>query len=134
MKELSRVRPLMYASGITSIDSFSLEFKRRIPAQHIVKGVDNGLRYGSTLSCRSPGRNPSRSPASTAGLVSMIFWTSLFFEGIYRHCYCYISLARPCRSDAEHYIVLAYGLNIFFLSECLGLERFSFMSKTYYIF
>ena len=34
-----------------------------------------GRRYGSTFCCRSPGRNPSFSPASTAGRVRIILFT-----------------------------------------------------------
>ena len=37
--------------------------------------VDRGRRYGSTLFCRSPGRKPRRSPASTAGRVRIIRFT-----------------------------------------------------------
>ena len=37
---------------------------------------NSGRRYGSTLAIRSPGRNPRRSPASTAGRVRMIRLTS----------------------------------------------------------
>ena len=37
---------------------------------------NSGRRYGSTLAIRSPGRKPSRSPASTAGRVRMIRLTS----------------------------------------------------------
>ena len=32
----------------------------------------NGRRYGSILAARSPGKNPKRSPASTAGRVRII--------------------------------------------------------------
>ena len=42
----------------------------------------SGRRYGSTFCVRSPGRNPSFSPASTAGRVRMIRSTSLFFSAI----------------------------------------------------
>ena len=37
---------------------------------------NSGRRYGSIFAIRSPGRNPSRSPASTAGRVRMIRLTS----------------------------------------------------------
>ena len=37
---------------------------------------NSGRRYGSTFAIRSPGRKPSRSPASTAGRVRMIRLTS----------------------------------------------------------
>ena len=32
-----------------------------------------GFKYGSTFCCKSPGKNPKFSPASTAGLVKIIF-------------------------------------------------------------
>jgi len=41
----------------------------------------SGRRYGSTFDCRSPGRKPSFSPASTAGRVRMIRLTSLAMRG-----------------------------------------------------
>ena len=37
----------------------------------------NGRKYGSILAIRSPGRKPSRSPASTAGRVKMMRCTCL---------------------------------------------------------
>src|SRR6266481_9385989 len=37
----------------------------------------NGRKYGSTFSCRSPGRNPRFSPASTAGRARMMRRTRL---------------------------------------------------------
>ena len=36
--------------------------------------------YGSNLSFMSPGKNPRLSPASTAGLVKIIFLTILSFK------------------------------------------------------
>ena len=44
------------------------------------KASYNGCRYGSILSFMSPGRNPSFSPASTAGRLRMIFLISLFLR------------------------------------------------------
>ena len=40
------------------------------------------LKYGSTLLCRSPGKKPSFSPASIAGLVKMIRLTSSFLNAV----------------------------------------------------
>ena len=39
----------------------------------VYKASYKGLKYGSILLCRSPGRNPSFSPASIAGLVDMYY-------------------------------------------------------------
>ena len=79
---LSRVRPLIYAKGAiwivpSSINSCSLFAGIISPSASY-----RGCRYGSSLSLRSPGRNPSLSPASTAGLVSMILLISLFFNAL----------------------------------------------------
>ena len=41
-----------------------------------------GLRYGSTLSFKSPGKKPKLSPASTAGLVSIILLISSLLKAI----------------------------------------------------
>ena len=43
-----------------------------------IRDRKRGLKYGSTFCCKSPGRNPKLSPASTAGLVRTIF--SIFFS------------------------------------------------------
>ena len=73
-----RVRPRMYARGATSITPRSLSaWKFSLPRKSYSASY-SGLRYGSTLFCRSPGKNPSFSPASTAGRVRIIFSTSLF--------------------------------------------------------
>src|SRR5690554_4529329 len=39
-----------------------------------------GIKYGSTFSFKSPGKNPKDSPASTAGLVKTSFLTNPFFS------------------------------------------------------
>ena len=44
------------------------------------KASYKGRRYGSTFVCKSPGRKPSFSPASTAGRVRMIFSTCLLLN------------------------------------------------------
>ena len=79
---LSSVRPLIYASGATSIRPFSI-LALKLSAPIIWKSASyRGLRYGSTLLCKSPGRNPSFSPASIAGLVRIILLTSLFLNAL----------------------------------------------------
>ena len=64
------VLPRMNASGMTSIRS--LVMKRRICSYSIMscRASNSGRRYGLTFACMSPGRNPSFSPASTAGRTS----------------------------------------------------------------
>jgi len=52
-----------------------------------------GRRYGSTLSFISPGKKPRLSPASTAGLHSIIFLTSLFFKAFTAKSYCGVGLS-----------------------------------------
>ena len=47
-----------------------------VGVEHVVEGVEERRRYGSTFASMSPGRKPSRSPASTAGRVRMMRATS----------------------------------------------------------
>ena len=71
---LSNVLPRIYARGILAL---------KLSAPIIWKSASyRGLRYGSTLLCKSPGRNPSFSPASIAGLVRIILLTSLFLNAL----------------------------------------------------
>ena len=76
MNESFSVRPRMNASGATSIIPFSMWDASRSASSMSCSASNSGRRYGSTLACRSPGRKPSRSPASTAGRVRMIRATS----------------------------------------------------------
>ena len=77
---LSRVRPLMYARGAIWIVPSSMNPWSFLAGIMSSRASYSGWRYGSSLSLRSPGRNPSLSPASTAGLVRMILFTSLFLR------------------------------------------------------
>ena len=53
-----------------------VEIPLEVAAPSISKSASyRGRRYGSTLLCRSPGRKPRRSPASTAGRVRMMRFT-----------------------------------------------------------
>ena len=63
----ARVRPRMNASGATSISPVPIRRVTWSPGIMSPSASYNGRRYGSTFSLRSPGRKPSRSPASTAG-------------------------------------------------------------------
>ena len=76
INESSRVRPRIYASGATSIHPRSCCLLKVSGPSISNSASYSGLRYGSTLFCRSPGKNPSFSPASTAGRVRIIFSTS----------------------------------------------------------
>ena len=76
MKLSLSVRPRMNASGATSITPRSRCWDTRSGSSMSWSASNSGRRYGSTLAIRSPGRNPRRSPASTAGRVRMIRLTS----------------------------------------------------------
>ena len=76
MKLSFSVRPRMNASGATSITPRSRCWVTRSGSSMSCRASNSGRRYGSTLAIRSPGRKPSRSPASTAGRVRMIRLTS----------------------------------------------------------
>ena len=80
--ELSKVLPLINAKGATSIIPLSInEFVLSIP-KILCKESNRGLKYGSTFCCKSPGRNPKLSPASTAGLVKTIFSIFISFYSL----------------------------------------------------
>ena len=70
------VRPRMKASGATSITPFSRWAATFSASIMSCSASNSGRRYGSTFAIRSPGRKPSRSPASTAGRVRMMRLTS----------------------------------------------------------
>ena len=76
------VRPRIKASGAIWITLFSIYSLSFAPGIISCKASYNGCRYGSSLSFISPGRNPSFSPASTAGRLRMIFLISLFFRAL----------------------------------------------------
>src|SRR6266540_2597136 len=76
MNESLRVRPRMNASGATSTIPLSRYAWIRSASSMSYSASNSGLRYGSTFASMSPGRKPSRSPASTAGRVRMIRVTS----------------------------------------------------------
>ena len=56
-----------------SINEFVLSYPKIL-----CRESNKGRKYGSTFCCKSPGKNPKFSPASTAGLVKTIF--SIFFS------------------------------------------------------
>jgi len=66
----SSVRPRMNASGATSITPRWISAMARGAGSMSCIASYSGRRYGSIFSVRSPGKNPSFSPASTAGRVS----------------------------------------------------------------
>src|SRR5438105_5678000 len=76
MKLSFSVRPRMNASGATSIVPRSIRLFALSGSSMSYSASKSGRRYGSTFAIRSPGRNPSRSPASTAGRVRMMRATS----------------------------------------------------------
>src|SRR5213594_2677658 len=67
----------MYASGAISMERLSIAFCTRSRGIMSSSASYSGRRYGSTFSCRSPGRNPRFSPASTAGRASTMRRTRL---------------------------------------------------------
>ncbi len=64
------VRPRMNASGITSITSLTMNRFTCSKSIMSCSASNSGRKYGFTFACKSPGKNPSRSPASTAGRAS----------------------------------------------------------------
>ena len=71
-----RVRPRMKANGTTSMTPRSDSRVNRSGPSISYRASYSGRRYGSTLAAMSPGRNPRRSPASTAGRVSTMRCTA----------------------------------------------------------
>ena len=71
-----RVRPRIYASGATSIVPASMSLGIVSGSSMSCSASYRGRKYGSILSFRVPGRNPRRSPASTAGRVRIMRFTS----------------------------------------------------------
>ena len=76
MNESLSVRPRINASGATSIWPRSRYSCARSASSMSCIASKSGRRYGSTFAATSPGRNPSFSPASTAGRVRMMRPTS----------------------------------------------------------
>ena len=70
MKESLSERPRMNASGATSMTWRSMLRATRSKPIISYSASYIGRRYGSTFCAMSPGRKPSRSPASTAGRTS----------------------------------------------------------------
>ncbi len=68
----------------------------------------------------SPGRNPSRSPASTAGRVRMMRSASRRLEGLDRERDSQVRLARAGRTDAEGHDVAGDGVGVALLAGGLG--------------
>ena len=96
---IASVRPRMKASGAISISPFSM---RSSPAlgQHVVQRVVERAQIGiDLLACRSPGRKPSRSPASTAGRDRMMRSTRPLLEHRHRRGDGEIGLAGPGRAE-----------------------------------
>lgn len=81
------------------------------------------LNTGSTLLCKSPGKNPNFSPASIAGRVRMILPTSSFLNAVIAIAIARISFTGSCRTHAKHDHFLAYRIHICFLSKCLWFDR-----------
>ena len=71
---------LINAKKTTSIIPLSINELVLSKPKILCKESNSGLKYGSTFCCKSPGRNPRLSPASTAGLVKTIL--SIFSRSI----------------------------------------------------
>ena len=63
----------MKARGTISIIPLSIRELVFSGPKILLSESKRGLKYGSTFCCKSPGKNPKFSPASTAGLVKIIF-------------------------------------------------------------
>ena len=77
-KEFFSVLPLINAKGAISISPISIILCIFSKSNKSYKESYKGLKYGSTFSFISPGKKPSLSPASTAGLDRIIL--SIFFS------------------------------------------------------
>ena len=75
----------MYANGAISITFFSRSLLTVSKPKHSYNESYNGCKYGSIFSARSPGKKPSFSPASIAGLTRIIFLTSRFSNAFTAH-------------------------------------------------
>ena len=73
-----KVLPLINAKGAISISPDSIFLSILSVPKSSYSASYKGLRYGSTFSFMSPGKNPSFSPASTAGLDKITL--SIFFS------------------------------------------------------
>ena len=85
------------------------------------RASNSGRRYGSTLAIRSPGRNPRRSPASTAGRVRMIRLTSRRLSAAAASATARNVLPVPGRADPERDRVVADRVDVALLVD--GLRR-----------
>ena len=74
------VRPRINANGAICIVPLSMYSFSFTAGSISSRASYRGCRYGSILSFMSPGRNPSFSPASTAGLDRISLRASLFFS------------------------------------------------------
>ena len=81
---------------------------------------NSGRRYGSIFAMRSPGRKPSRSPASTAGRVRMIRLTSRRDSAAAARRDGQPRLAGARRADAERDRVAADRVDVALLVDALG--------------
>ena len=80
IKASFKVLPRINAKGAISIICLSISLETVSKSSISFKASNKGLRYGSTFSFKSPGKKPSFSPASTAGLVKIILFTFFKFN------------------------------------------------------
>ena len=110
----------MKASGATSITPRSRCWETLSGSSMSCSASNSGRRYGSTFAIRSPGRKPSRSPASTAGRVRMIRLTSRRLSAAAAMRHRQEGLAGAGRADPEGDRVVADRVDVALLVDGLG--------------
>ena len=115
-------RPPAHEGQRSDLDNVALEvLVDLLGVEHVVQGIEQRPQVGVTFAIRSPGRKPSRSPASTAGRVRMIRLTSWRRERRGGHGDGEEGLAGSRRPDAEGDRVRPDGIDVALLVD--GLRR-----------
>ncbi len=114
------VRPRMNASGTTSITSLTMNRLTCSKSIMSFRASNSGRRYGFTLACKSPGRNPSRSPASTAGRARTSRLARAPLEDGRGGGHGQVRLAGAGRAGADRQVVGEDGLEVGPLALGLG--------------
>src|SRR5437870_5749475 len=117
-----KVRPLMYASGAISIVRVSIAFCTRSRGIMSSSASYNGRRYGSTFSCRSPGRNQAL-PRLHGGARQDDPPHPLARECVHGRRHGKVGLPRSRRPDPDHDVVLCDRVEVLALTGRLGCDH-----------
>jgi hypothetical protein len=118
-----RVRPRMNASGATSMTSSAIIFWTLSTSSMSPSASYSGRTYGLTFSSSVPGKNPSFSPASTAGPGEDDAPHLLVEQRAHRQRHRQVGLAGAGRADAEDDVVGAHLIDVLLLVGALGRDR-----------